>query len=309
MNIVQWKPGMVIEKPGIYAGVPMHVYHGADLTPEPSISSSGLRKIVNESPAHYWVDCPYNKQAIERKEREAFTLGRAAHHLLLGEEDFRTNYVVRPEKYDSWRTTESKQWKMQQEMAGRTVLLKSDIEIIRGMAASLGRHPLINPQGDNGGILNGLVEHTIVWQCKDTGVWCKARPDVIPLDSDMFADLKTTTSVLDDELKKTIAQYAYHQQGALIGEGWHAVTGGKASMFSLVFVEKSPPFCCRVVALADEDLIRGERQNLQAKKVFAECLKTGEWPGPGSHDGEFMYLPTWAQTRIDRALELLEAAE
>lgn len=301
MKIIKWdrKP---ITQPGIYSGVPMDVYHGPNLCDGPSISSSGLRKLSNQSPAHYWVESPYNPDRIEREETASLTLGRAAHHLLLGEDDFNTLYVVRPDKWDSWRTNDAKAWKAAQEAEGRTVLLSTQLEVIRGMARSLAAHPLIDA-----GILNGAIEQTIVWKCKDTGVWLKARPDAIPNDAGDFADLKTTTSVQTADLARTIAEYGYHQQAALIASGWHAITGKDVASFSFVFVESKPPFCTRIVTLKDADLARGERQNFVAVKAFAKCMETGEWPGPGGADAEYLELPTWAQTRIDNQLELAEA--
>ena len=47
----------------------------------------------------------------------------------------------------------------------------------------------------------------MVWRCKDTGVWKKARPDCIPNDGGDFNDLKTTVSVATDALQRTIADY------------------------------------------------------------------------------------------------------
>lgn len=302
MNILKWN-GQPISKPGIYSGVPMSVYHGANLCDGPSISSSGLRKISNESPAHYFCESPYNPARVEQKETEALVFGRAAHHLLLGEDDFNTLYIVRPDKWDSWRTDPAKQWKAAQEAQGRTVLLPGQLETIRGIARSLAAHPLIDA-----GILNGSIEQTIVWRCKDTGVWLKARPDAIPNDAGDFADLKTTTSVQSADLARAIAEHGYHQQAALIAAGWHALTGQDIASFSFVFVEKQPPYCARIVTLRDDDLARGERQNFVAIKTFADCMASGEWPGPGGADAEYLSLPTWAQTRIDHQLEQAEAA-
>lgn len=301
MIIRKWNHKPITE-PGIYSGVPMDVYHGANLCDGPSISSSGLRRLTNQSPAHYFCESPYNPDRIEREETASLTLGRAAHHLLLGEDDFNTLYVVRPDKWDSWRTDASKIWRDDQEKAGRTVLLSGQLEVIRGMARSLASHPLIDA-----GILNGAIEQTIVWRCKDTGVWLKARPDAIPNDAGDFADLKTTTSVQTADLARTIAEYGYHQQAALIAAGWHALTEKDIESFSFVFIESKPPFCTRIVTLKDTDLARGERQNFVAVKTFAKCMKSGEWPGPGGADAEYLELPTWAQTRIDNQLELAEA--
>jgi hypothetical protein len=302
MKIQKWN-GKPISEPGIYSGVPIDVYHGANLCEGPSVSSSGLRKLMNESPAHYWVESPYNPNRIEQKETDALVFGRAAHHLLLGEDDFNTHYIVRPDKWDSWRTDAAKMWRQDQEDAGRTVLLPSQLETIRGIARALASHPLIDA-----GILNGGIEQTIVWRDKDTGIWLKARPDAIPNDAGDFADLKTTTSVQSMDLARTIAEHGYHQQAALIAAGWHALTGRDVESFSFVFVEKTPPYCVRVVTLRDDDLARGERQNFVAIKKFAECMAKGEWPGPGGADAEYLSLPEWAQKKIDNQLEHSEAA-
>lgn len=302
MNVIKWS-GQKISQPGIYSGVPMDVYHGPDLCDGPSVSSSGLRRLSNESPAHYWCESPYNPNRVEQKETEALVFGRAAHHLLLGEDDFNTHYIVRPLKWDSWRTGDAKKWKADQEAQGRTVLLPAQLETIRGIARSLASHPLIDA-----GILNGAIEQTMVWRDKDTGIWCKARPDAIPNDAGDFADLKTTADISSAGLARTIAEHGYHQQAAMIAGGWHALTGRDITSFSLVFVEKAPPFCVRVVTLRDEDLARGERQNYLALKTFADCFEKGEWPGPGSADAEYISLPEWAQKRIDHQLEQAEAA-
>lgn len=308
MNIIPYRKGKPITESGIYSGVPIDVYHGANLCDGPSISSSGLRTIFNDSPAHYWSSSPYNPECEAAAESSAFTLGRAAHHLLLGEDDFSTTFIMRPDEIDGapWQgnRTACKAWIKQQEAERRTVLKPDDIRIIRGMAKALAAHPLI----DNG-ILNGLVEHTMVWRCKDTGVWKKARPDCIPNDSGDFADLKTTVSVKFDDVQRTLADYGYHQQGALICEGYHALTGNKESSFTLVFVEKSPPYCVRVTTLWNEDLARGELQNSAATDLFVKGFKKNEWPGPGGTDAEYMALPEWMQKRIDRRIDEFQWSE
>ncbi|HWL06767.1 MAG TPA: PD-(D/E)XK nuclease-like domain-containing protein [Xanthobacteraceae bacterium] len=302
ITVKQWD-GKPISEPGIYAGVPMSAYHGARLCNAPSVSSSGLRTIMSKSPAHYWCESPYNPDRIDQKEVDALVLGRAAHHLLLGEDDFSTQFITRPDKFDSWRTAAAKDWKTEQEAQGRTVLLPSQLEQIRGMARGLAGNALVRA-----GILNGEIEQTITWRCKDTGVWLKSRPDAIPNDSGDFADLKTTTSVQTADLARTIAEYGYHQQAALIASGWHALTGRDLASFSFVFVEKAPPYCVRIVTLRDEDLARGERQNMLAIRTFARCMETGEWPGPGSTDAEYLSLPEWKQKQIDHQIEQAEAA-
>lgn len=303
--ITPWKRGMVIDRPGIYSGVPMSVYHSQALCDGPSVSSSGLRKIFNESPAHFYCTWDGNPAREDDGDSAALILGRAAHHLLLGEAEFSTLFIGRPENIAGapWQgnRTVCREWLKEQEAAGRTVLKPDDIKTIRGMAQALAAHPLVQA-----GALQGNVEMTLCWPCKDTGIWKKSRPDVIPNDSGDMVDMKTTTSVLRDELQRTIATYGYSQQGALIHEGWQAVTGKAPESFTLCFVEKSPPYCVRFVTLWHEDLMRGERQNYAAAQTFKRCLEANEWPGPGGADAEYLALPEWMQKRIDGQLERIE---
>lgn len=298
--------GKPISKPGIYTRVPMSKYHSGKLCDGPNVTSSGLRKIFSESPAHFWATCPLNPERVEEEETTALILGRAAHHLLLGEDDFSTLFVMRPDKIGSeaWHgnKTVCKAWLIEQEKEGRTVLTRDQLETIRGMAKSLASHPLIQA-----GILNGAIEQTFAWRCKETGYWKLARPDNVPNDSGDFCDLKTIASVSTHSIQSAIAERSYHQQGAMVCEGWHALTGSSESTFTLIFVEKSPPYCVRIVSLWTEDLARGERQNLAAMETFAKCLEEKTWPGPGRADAEYIALPEWASKWIDFQLDRIAA--
>ena len=72
---------------------------------------SGRRTVFIDSPAHYWVSSHLNPNRVEESQNEALILGRAAHHLLLGESDFSRLFSVRPDRWDSWRTNDAKAWK------------------------------------------------------------------------------------------------------------------------------------------------------------------------------------------------------
>lgn len=288
-----------ITKAGVYR-ISIDRYHNdVNLCDGPSVSSSVLRTIFNQSPAHYWCYSPMNPERIVPKEEAHFVLGRACHWCLLGEDAFSTQFIARPEKWDSWRTNDAKAWKADQENAGRTVLLPSQIETIRGMAKALSQNALVQA-----GLLNGEVERSLIWKDKETGIYLKSRPDCIPTDSGDVADLKTTTDVAYDELSRTIGMLSYHMQAALVGEGFTAVFERPMTSFSLCFIEKEPPYCVRVVTLKDCDLERGRKQNRAALRIFADCVEKGVWPGPGdAEEASFIEIPAWMQTRIDKELE------
>src|ERR1700677_1705472 len=125
MKTRKWD-GKSIKMPGVISGMPLEKYHAADACYEPSISSSGLRTIFNKSPKHYWCSSPYNPNRIEPEETEALVLGRAAHHLLFGEADFRRSFAIRPATIngESWHGSKTicKAWLYQAEESGLTVL-------------------------------------------------------------------------------------------------------------------------------------------------------------------------------------------
>ena len=94
MQILSWD-GKQISTPGLYADIPIAVYH-SDCCIGPSISSSGLRTIFYYSPQHYWAQSYLNPQRKEEDPTKALIFGRAAHHLLLGEKEFHKHFAIRP---------------------------------------------------------------------------------------------------------------------------------------------------------------------------------------------------------------------
>ena len=288
MKIVAWD-GKPISKAGIYSGVPMSAYHSGRLCIGPSISSSGLRTIFSESEAHYWDQSPLNPNAAPRTETESFIKGRAMHHLTAGEKFFSKEFVVQPDALEGepWQGNRKacKKWMKAAADSGITVLKPQWIEDIKGMAIALGKEPLVRA-----GALNGEIECTMAWPDEETGVWLLARPDVIPTSSGDVVDLKTTTSVKYEKLVRAIGDYGYHQQGALIAEGYRVLVGRPIASFSLYFIESSRPYCARMVTLKDEDLKLGAQHNRNAVRRFVEALNNNYWAGPGGRQDAVQYI-------------------
>jgi hypothetical protein len=294
--------GQRITESGAWAKLPLTSYHRGDICDGPSVSSSGLRTITWQSEADFWDCSPLNpqRQEIDEDKKRHFVLGRAMHHLVLGEPFFSKLFVIRPEEINGkeyhWNNKDWKKWEAEQRRRGLTILKQDEAERVRGMMMSLGRYPLIQA-----GMLNGAIERSLFWKDKRTGVWLKSRPDVIPNDGDDVVDLKTSVSVQRLSLMRTVEDYAYYQQGALIREGWRQIFGRDISSFTLVFVQSKRPYSCRTVTLEPEDLDRGEKLNNQALDRFVACMKSGIWPGPGGFqsDAQSLALSTKARERID----------
>lgn len=315
MKAIPWD-GETITKPGMYANLPMDDYHRHDICDGPSISSSGLRAIFNESPAHFyagWSGNPNRVQVPEDKKRH-FIVGRATHHLHLGQSGFASIYCVQPADYEDEETGATKpwnnnagickRWNAARAKEGKTILKPAEVVMIRGMAGELSRHPIVRA-----GALNGQVERSIFWKDKATGIWLKSRPDTIPGSSGDFVDYKTTESVMWTDLMRTIENFGYHQQGSIVRDAARIVLKIEKPTFALVFQEKKEPWCVRVVTVKDNDLDLGARANRAALQIFATCLKTKRWPGPGGdrEDAEYIEMSEFAHKRIEDRLTILGA--
>jgi hypothetical protein len=304
---IQWD-GKQITKPGVYSRVPLDIYHGQEILDGPSVSSSILRELFNKSELHAYSQWSGNPARKAEKIKAHFTLGRAVHHLMLGEPNFAQLFCIQPEEYPDKKTGElkawsgnatfCKEWKASQEAKGRLILTSKDARNIRGMAEAIGQHPIAKEA------LGGLVERSIFLRDQRTKIWIKSRPDSIPGHSADFIDLKTTTSVQWQDLQRAMGEFGYHQQGALVRRAAREILGMENITFSLVFIEKEEPWAIRVITVKENMLDLGEKQNQAALDRMAACIKSGRWPGPGGdrEDAENMELSEWEQKRIEDRL-------
>jgi PDDEXK-like domain of unknown function (DUF3799) len=305
MKITAWN-GKQISKPGIYLGVPIDIYHSGSLCDVPALSSSGARRIFSDSPLKYWVYSPLNPHKLEEEPNKNFVLGRAAHHLALGETEFSKHFVIRPEqigdeKWNGNRLT-CKKWLADQMKLGRDVLTPADMETIHGMMgvlpwqAGLADCGLANNTLVQMGLLNGIVEATIAAKDPGTGFWLLARPDSIPVDSLTAGDLKTADSVDSHSLTGALATYRYDMQAAMIRLCLKLTADIELQSFALVFVQKKPPHSVVVREILKPAMDLADIDLRSAIAAFDRGMKTGKWPSLNgdSHDAEAINLPEWA---------------
>lgn len=324
MKVTTWD-GQPISSPGIYARVPIDIYHGPDLCAGPSISSSGLRTIFAESPMDYWIYSPLNPRRLEKPESEAFILGRAAHHLLLGEAEFGRHFTIEPETYPDPKDGKPKKWNNNADYcrdwaasardSKLTVLTRKQMESIKGMAGILPWQEGLEDSGlaNNGlvkaGALSGLIEHTIIAIDPETGIFLKSRPDVIPTASRDFNDFKTSADVSDEAIRKTLDSYRYDMQADLASTCLEQADGHPFEAFGFIFADKKPPHAVNVIELDPEDLAEAAKDNRTALRTFARCLDTNRWAGPAGQRGDAARVSrsAWNRTRAADRRAYLES--
>lgn len=258
--------------------IPADAYH-ADPAPEPSLSSTLARLIVNRSPLHAWTESPRLNPAWEPTDSATFDIGRAAHRALLGAGG---DYVAYPEMLlgagGAASTKAAKEWAEEQRAAGRTPL-KAEVVDAVGAMADVGRARLA---AANLHLAPTRSEMTALAEID--GVWCRAMIDNAPVDSTLpLIDFKTCENATPEACRRSIEMYGYDMQAAHYLDVWEKATGERRG-FIFAFQEKAAPYSMTLVRLLDspghsEDWLEDAREKVASARVmWRRCLTNGVWP-------------------------------
>lgn len=176
----------------------------------------------------------------------------------------------------------------QQNNPGRMVLSPEQWEQLHAMASAVHSHPAA------GALLTsvpGEAEKSVYWIDAATGVLCRCRPDWWR-DDNVIVDLKTTEDASPEGFAKSMANYRYDVQAAYYLDGIQQATGKRPKAFVFIAVEKKPPFAVGVYVLDSDSLELGGAQYRADLRVFAECERSGDWPGYGDKI-QTISLPAW----------------
>lgn len=282
-----------IAKPGIY-DLTLAEYL-AEPCAMPSTSSHGLRMIIEKCPAIYWWNSPMNPERPEI-DSDAMRIGKAAHTLLLEPEIFARSFHVLGEDVNL-RTNAGKAERDAAVEAGKTVIKQETFDRIKAMHAALEAHEFAGAS-----FTNGEAEKSLVWQDSETGVWLRCRPDFLPARRLHIPDYKTAVSSKPAKFQRQAYDLGYHMQAALYLDGIEAVTGTEPLSFYFVVQEKEPPYVVTCITLDGIAVEWGRIANRKAIHIFADCLKSGKWPGYANEVIE-MPLPYYAEMDLQRQHE------
>lgn len=231
--------------------------------------SSHLLADFRESPALFHKKI---NGEIEETESTAFTIGRAAHSLILeGRCAFDREYVVsdgpiNPKTGESYgkNTKAYAEWAATQD---REVLSGKDFGFISKLQTSVLLHPVANEL-----LAQGVAEGVV--RAEYCGVPCQIRMDFFSPTAGLV-DLKTCDSL--KWFESDCRRYGYILQLAFYRAVIRIVTGITVPVH-IIAVEKSEPHSTGVWKLAEDVLAEAERINEAAIKRLRECHRTGNWP-------------------------------
>lgn len=290
---------MSIYEPGWYPDLPMDEYLRI-----PAMSASGM-EAFRRSPAHYRYEREHPKAATD-----AMREGTALHLALLEPEVYAGRYVSLRQCYgvkkdgarcsnqaSVYRSTGPDNeahycgvhdpWKGEPMDSGIEVMSADALNRVEAMRLAVLEHPEAAEffRGE------GRSEVSGIWRDERTGVLCKLRLDREISRAAIHADVKTTRSAAADFFPRDAAKRGYHRKAAWYRRGMAAL--GKPAIASvLIAVESAPPHGCQMFLIDEEDLRKAGAPFDAMLARYAECEKTGRWPG---YDAGFrhMTVPPW----------------
>lgn len=282
--------------------IDVEAYHRDELCPEVSLSSSGIRTLLNETPAHFAARNPRLTSwpdLVETPSREQ-DLGSVIHSLLLGK-----GAAFDVVDFDDWRKKEAQMMRDASRASGKIPMLRKTYANALQVAEKAAEHltylfhawPI------------GQSERTMIWQRKTVHgpIWCRALVDHMSEGAQLI-DLKTTSrSIGDEDLKRKIAQDGGDIQAAWYTEGLATLFPELAGRvkFTFIFIEVEPPFLPRPITLSENWLTRARFRIDRAADIFAKCLREDKWPGWPT-ELTTLSAPTYLETKWET--EELEAA-
>lgn len=257
---------------GLHPDIPETDYHRDD----GSLSSTGAKTLLYEGPrAFQWA-------RTHHVHKDAYDMGSVVHALTLGVGDYDVL------EHDSYRTKAAQAERDESRAAGRTPILRKDIEAAEAMRDAIFSNPLAASV-----LSQGEPEVSMYAECPETGVLMRGRADW--LRDGYLVDLKTAAGAIDPaEFERTAWNRHYGLQVA-----WYrrilALNGVDATPIWVV-VSKDAPHQVYVYQASTEMLERGTDDMYRALELYARCQATDEWPG--LVDDQMIHtidVPRWAR--------------
>jgi len=256
-------------KPGIHPNLPETEYFAS-----PALSSTEARWLL-DSPAKYkWM------KDHREAPRDAFNFGSAVHSKVLG-----TGWGVEVLDFDSYRSKAAQEARDDAYANALVPILRAQADEVDAVSESVLAHPTARALFEQ----EGQAEASVFATDPVTGVETKARFDFL---GGIAVDLKTTAGKADQAgFAKSAASYRYDVQQAHYLETLGNIRDDETAMVFVV-VEKEPPYLVGVHQLSREFAEIGFEAAAEARRIYAECVESGEWPGY-PRDVQLVQPPMW----------------
>ena len=267
---------------GIYTTMTSEDYH-AD---KDSISRSALMDF-KKSPRKYWAN-HLNPDRPPKEAKTAWTFGSAFHTLILEPHLFEMTYFIMPErvylntdgeeKYRAYKKIEE-----EAKTTNKTVLSLADYTRLCEM-----RTILFTNERAKSLIDYGIYESSYFWEDEHSGLIVKSRPDI--LSAEMYIDLKTIDDASPNSFQKSMAQYGYHIQAAMVKDGVLNLTGEKLQSCINICVETKYPYSVGIYIIDEAAIEYGHCEYKQLLLDLKSAIVYNEF---NDYEPQTISLPKW----------------
>lgn len=263
----------MILQPGIHLNVPTADYF-ADCAPEPSLTQSVAKTLIDQSPLHAWYQHPRLNPDFRRNEETRFDIGNIAHSIMLG----RGKDIVVLDGFDDWRKKAAQEAREEALAAGKLAVLGKHYQRASKMVEAAREQ--LDMRGVGAFFRRGHGEVVSVWE--EDGIWLRQMIDWYVPDDNIFVDYKTTDfSVAPHSIDRMMCNAGWSIQAAMAERGLDALDPNNAGRRKFFFVvqEATVPYQLTVVQLTRGPMVMGHKQLDRAVALWRECMATGIWPG------------------------------
>lgn len=210
--------------------------------------------------------------------------GTLVHALAVGGRQVR--YVDAPD----WRSAAARAARDEAAAAGEIAALRS-VHERACLAAQAALHMIDDAALGTGSMGLPTTESRVQW----TADGCPCAGTLDWVSGNVILDLKTT-SATRSEFGAHVYRYGYDIQAAAYLEAMSAIHPGVPWRYALVVVPEDPADAWWA-PLSGAYLEVGRARWSAAKKIWRQCLETGQWPGPES--GAAIEPPNWVIARTE----------
>lgn len=263
--------------PNVY-DISNEVYHGSE-----GISRSGIM-LFRKTPKHFW-NIYLNPLASPKRSTPAMEFGSALHMYILEPEKFHEEYYLMEPNSHHGSSKLGKEFKANQiELSnGRQIIDQEDYDELFKIRESVWQ------SSDVREVIEGAkYEQSIYWKDKETGLLCKARPDI--WQEHFIADIKSTCDASEHSFRRDFYENGGHVQMAMIQEGIKEVTGYDMNYFIALAFEKTAPYAEAIYPLDESLLEKGKQEFHETLRKMADCFEKDIWPG---YEPTTLFLPSY----------------
>lgn len=291
-----------IYKPGIYT-ISNEEYHSSS-----GISRSAMVEFKH-CPKKFWNKY-INPHYIKPEPTKSLNFGNAFHTAILEPNEFDLRYITKPEdkiiigkplrlkdvgrdafEADKVRIAEAQALKskideeFEIKAQGKTILSHDESRKISRM-----QYILLLDNDSRQLIEHGQYEKSIYWIDEETQILCKVRPDI--MHDSFIVDLKTTENASYYAFQRSIYDYNYHLQMAMIQEAILHTSGKLLTDFVVLCIEKEEPHCHATYIFDNAVIERGRNEFRKYLRLMKQCFDENSWP---SYPTQVIDLPTYAK--------------